>query len=370
MVNEMTKFVYQYNAQILPPVWQLLTQLAEIHVKVVVNEIGGIGSDDDELTDFVTLILQLFEFIHSIVEQVKFRSIVTSVLTDLVYISIVFHQINEEQKLMWSDDAELYVDDFNDENSENTIRVSSRDVLINIGSEFGPDVLLPALSEALSRQVSVAEAEKNANNPHWWKVVEACLVAVGSLKERITTASDEEKKKFNLKEYLVYVKTMLDGQGNGYQGNALPFLHGKCLWVLSRYADAAVDIYDRPTLQSILDCVAGDLGNDKLMTVRIAALRSLFELCQGLKDASEEQRSMVVEKFPVFLNFIIEMGPKAKGSILSDILSTIAVLSSVSLCFLSFLSSLFQIFSYLSSLMLTLRETIMPASFLIRLPYS
>lgn len=38
MVNEMPEFIFQYNSQILPPIWQLLTQTADIYVKVVVNE--------------------------------------------------------------------------------------------------------------------------------------------------------------------------------------------------------------------------------------------------------------------------------------------------------------------------------------------
>lgn len=38
MVNEMSEFIFQYNSQILPPIWQLLTQTADIYVKVVVNE--------------------------------------------------------------------------------------------------------------------------------------------------------------------------------------------------------------------------------------------------------------------------------------------------------------------------------------------
>lgn len=171
MVNEMSKFIYQYNDQILPPVWQLLTQTAEIYVKAVVNETDN-DQDDDELNDFITLVLQLFEFIHSIVEQHRFQSIVKSVLTDLVYISIVYMQISEEQINGWSEDAELYVDDMSAEIVECSIRVSSKDVLVNIGDEFGADVLLPSISDALTRHVSVAQAEKNANNPHWWKIIE------------------------------------------------------------------------------------------------------------------------------------------------------------------------------------------------------
>lgn len=38
LVNEMPKFLQQFTTQILPPIWQLLTQTADIYVKVVVNQ--------------------------------------------------------------------------------------------------------------------------------------------------------------------------------------------------------------------------------------------------------------------------------------------------------------------------------------------
>lgn len=335
MVNEMSKFIYQYNSQILPPVWQLLTQTAEIYVKTVVNETDSSVNDqeDDEMSSFITLVLQLFEFIHSIVEQQRFQSIVKSVLTDLVYISIIYMQITEEQILSWNDDAELYVDDMCAEVVECSIRVSSKDVLLNIGDEFGADVLLPSLSDALTRHVQVAEAEQNANNPHWWKIIEASVTAVGFLKKFIVETNDEERKKFNLREYLAYTKNMLGqgGNGSGYQGDVSTFLHGRCLWVLSKFADASPDIYDRPSLQAILDCMTNNLNASKPMVVQISAMRALAEFCTDLKSASEEQRSMIVEKLQCFLNFITEIAVRAKGSILIDVLSTIVAVAAVNI---------------------------------------
>lgn len=328
MVNEMSKFIHQYNDQILPPVWQLLTQTAEIYVKAVVNETDSEnGQEDDELNNFITLVLQLFEFIHSIVEQHRFQTIVKTVLTDLVYISIVYMQISEEQVAAWSDDAELYVDDMSAEIVECSIRVSSKDVLVNIGDEFGAEVLLPSISEALSRHVQVAEAEKNANNPHWWKIIEASVTAVGFLKKYIVETPEAKRKSFNLRDYLAYTKTMLGqgGNGNGYQGDVSPFLHGRCLWVLSKYAD----VYDRANLQAILDCMTNNLNGAKPMVVQISALRALFELCTDMKTASDEQRSMIIEKLPSFLNFITEIATRAKGSILIDVLSTISAVAAV-----------------------------------------
>lgn len=332
----MTKFIHQYNDQILPSVWQLLTQTAEIYVKVVVNENdpNPIENDqeDDELNNFITLVLQLFEFIHSIVEKHSFRTIVKSVLTDLVYISIVYMQITEEQIISWSDDPELYVDDFNGGDiGECSIRASSSQLLTSIGYEFGAEDLLPALSEALSRHVQVAEAEKDANNPNWWKINEASITAIASEKKFISEAKDEIKSKFNLHEYLAYIKTMLGlgGNGSGYQNDISPYLHGKSLWTLCNFADPSLNIYDRSTFQSILDCMSNNLNGGKPMTIQICAIRSLASLCEDLKKASDEQRNMVIEKLPIFLNFIIDIGPRAKGSVLSDVLSTISSVAAV-----------------------------------------
>lgn len=331
MVNEMSKFVLKFNKQILPPVWQLLTQTAEIYVKVVVNETDSTENDqeDDEMNNFITLILQLFEFIHSIVEQSRFHSILETVLTDLVYISIIYMQISEEQAIGWGDDAELYVDDMSAEIVECSIRVSSKDVLVNIGDEFGADILLPSLSNALTRHVQVAEAEKNVNNPHWWKIIEASVTAVGFLKKYIVETPQEKHKSFNLREYLAYTKNMLGqgGNGSGYQGDVSPFLHSRCLWVLSKFADASPDIYDRPNLQAILDCMTNNLSGTKPMVVQISAMRALFEVCTDLKTASEEQRIMIVERLPGFLNFITDIATRAKGNILIDVLSTISAVA-------------------------------------------
>lgn len=330
----MTKFIYQYNAQILPPVWQLLTQTAEIYVKAVVNEIDSTNNDqeDDELNDFITLILQLFEFILAIVDQPRFHSILKTVLPDLMYISIIYMQITEEHATAWSEDSELYVDDMTAEVFDTSIRISSKDVLVNIGDEFGVDILLP-LSDALTRHVQVAEAEKNVNNPHWWKIIEASVNAVGFLKKHIIEVPEDKRKSFNLRDYLAYTKNMLGqgGNGGGYQGDVSPFLHGRCLWVLSKFADASVDIYDRPNLQAILDCMTNNFSVTKPMVIQISSIRALFEMCTDLKAASDEHRMMIVEKLPSFLNFIPDIATRAKVNILIEVLSTISAVAAVSL---------------------------------------
>jgi len=65
--------------------------------------------------------------------------------------------------------------------------------------------LLPALSDALSRHVTVAEAEKAAGNSNWWKIHESSMYAVGSFKDIIL----EKPEKFNLSQYLYLVRNLM-----------------------------------------------------------------------------------------------------------------------------------------------------------------
>lgn len=58
----MPKFLQQFTAQILPPVWQLLTQTADIYVKVVVNQTEPNpfpDNDDGKFLLFSMVILDL-----------------------------------------------------------------------------------------------------------------------------------------------------------------------------------------------------------------------------------------------------------------------------------------------------------------------
>lgn len=279
---------------------------------------------------------QLIEFIVSIVEKSRFRQTVKSVLTDLVYISIVFMQITQEQIKTWSDDADTYVDDFNFDNCESTVRASSSDILINISEEFGPKTLLPALSKAIERHINVAQAEKAADNPNWWKFFESSVTAIGILRNFVSRNQDESK--FNLKQFVAFAITQLGRggvDGSGYQRDVSPFLHNRCLWVLARYSNASADIYDRPTLQTILNCVTCNLQAGKPLHVQISAMLSLYEFCHELKEASP-QRDMVIQKLPMFMNFITVIAPVAKNNILSNLLMTISVVISVSILYLFF----------------------------------
>lgn len=265
MVNSMPKFIQNYMPKILPPIWQLLTTTADVYVKVDVNEIepnpfnpNSSDIEDDE-NDYQTLVSQIFEFINTIIESRKFKSIIKEVLTDLTYITILYIQITNEQVEQWSDDPEKFVEDEDEDASDFSIRISGHDVLLNLGTEY-QSKFLTSLSEAVSKHVSVADSEQAAGKPNWWKIHEACMLGVGSFADLIL----DNKTDFNLTEYLNLVKNLMAVEVS-------PFLSGRCLWIITRFVHS--DIFSIQMLSEILDAIQNSFLQERPMVLRISAIR-------------------------------------------------------------------------------------------------
>lgn len=161
----------------------------------------------DEKKEFIDMILQIFEFIHTIIESKKFKHNIKNVIPDLVYIMIIYMQITEDQIESWTDDAEKFVEDEDEEGVDFSVRTSAQDILLSLTSEFEMEVL-QGLSDALTKHVVVADSDRNAGKPFWWKIQESSMLAVGSFKDLIL----DNEGKFNLMEYLNLIKNLLNYQ--------------------------------------------------------------------------------------------------------------------------------------------------------------
>lgn len=116
------------------------------------------------------------------------------------------------------------------------------------------------LQEALGRHMNVAEAEKSSGNPNWWKIQEACMVAVHVFRDMIL----ESEEKFELLNYLTLVRNWLNHQ-------ECPHLVGRALWTLSTYSKSK--LYNPQMLDEILNATLQSLHTEKAMVLRISAVR-------------------------------------------------------------------------------------------------
>jgi len=109
-------------------------------------------------------------------------------MTDLLYYIIVYMQMTDEQVAIWSENPDQYVEDEDEDSYSFSVRLSAKDVLLQLMAEYegseSPeenDAFKRSLVDALKRHFSESNQLKMSNNnSNWWKIQEACLLALGS----------------------------------------------------------------------------------------------------------------------------------------------------------------------------------------------
>lgn len=238
------------------------------------------------------MILQVFELIHSITESKKFKGSVKAVLNDLVYVLILYMQITKEQIQVWSDDVEQFIEDEDNSGVDYSIRSSGKDILMRLGEEFEKD-FVAALTDSIRKHISVSDFERTSGKANWWKTHESAMLAFGNneFKELILISPDQ----FNLMEYL----TLLKGLMGCYDS---PFLLGRCLFTIAKFISTEQGIIHlNETINTTLAC----FENDRPITLKVYAIRAVYEICSNLTDTTADRKEFIVSKFEIFLEGIL-----------------------------------------------------------------
>jgi len=163
----------------------------------------------------------------------------------------------------------------------------------------------------------VADAEKAANNPNWWKIQEACMDAVHAFRD-VILAGDST---FDLLNYLTIVRNLLVHQES-------PPLVGRALWTLSIYSKS--DLYNPQMLTEILDVTLCSLSPEKSHILRISAVRTLNGFLQANETIDGEKRTLLVSKLPGFLDGIMALVPGSKAAVLALLMEALTFMVKVS----------------------------------------
>ncbi|PNF35800.1 Importin-9 [Cryptotermes secundus] len=319
LVKRVPKQMAPWLPQILPPVWQTLTQSAEIYLKTIVNgteEVDEVIDSDGEVLGFENLVFSIFEFVHALVDSHKFSKTVESALIDLLYYLILFMQITEEQVRAWTANPNQFVEDEDEGTFAYSVRISAQDLLQTLCEEFDDDSC-SALCQAATRHMHEAETERNSNNSNWWKIHEACMFALGSVKNLVEKKLEAGEGIFDLTGFLqnVVVADMSSSDP--------PFLLGRCLWVGSRYAH----FMSPPMIEQFLEATVSGLQPSQLPSIRISAVRAVWGFCEHLKNSNNTQ--MLVSLLPSIMDNLLGMATQYSSEVLSLVMETLALVLSI-----------------------------------------
>ncbi|XP_074383477.1 uncharacterized protein LOC141725016 isoform X3 [Apium graveolens] len=183
LVQNFPGLVESHFMGVMGPVWQTFVFSLKVYERSALDGLddsydGRYDSDGAEKS-LESLIIQLFEFLLTIVGSLV--KVFGNNISELVYYTIAFLQMTEQQVHTWSLDANQYVAD-EDENTY-SCRVSGSLLLEEIISSYGTEGI-NAIVEAARKRFVESQQEKAAGSSGWWRMREATILALSSLSEQ------------------------------------------------------------------------------------------------------------------------------------------------------------------------------------------
>ncbi|XP_066559607.1 importin-9 [Amia ocellicauda] len=320
LVKNFPKHMVSSMQQILPIVWNTLTESAAFYVRTEVNyteEVDDPVDSDGEVLGFENLVFSIFEFVHTLLENSKFKSTVKKALPELIYYIILYMQITEDQIKVWTANPQQFVEDEDDDTFSYSVRISAQDLLLAVATEFQNESAV-ALAAAATRHLQEAEQAKNSSNQHWWKVHEACMLALGSVKSIITENVKSGRVQFDMHGFLTNV--ILSDLNLSATS---PFLLGRALWAASRFTAAM----SPELIQQFLQATVSGLHDSQPPSVRISAVRAIWGYCDQLKMSESTQ---VLQPFlPSVLDGLVQLAAQFSSEVLTLVMETLCIVCTV-----------------------------------------
>ncbi|BBG94406.1 ARM repeat superfamily protein, partial [Prunus dulcis] len=178
---------------IVGPLWQTFMTSLGVYVRSSIegteDPFDGRYDSDGAEKSLDSFVVQLFEFLLTIVGSAKLVKVIMNNVEELTYYTIAFLQITEQQVHTWSMDANQFVADEDDVTY--SCRVSGALLLEEVVNSCGTEGIR-AIIEASKKRFSESQREKDAGSPIWWRIREATLFALASLSEQLLEAEDSE----------------------------------------------------------------------------------------------------------------------------------------------------------------------------------
>nr|XP_015814669.2 importin-9 [Nothobranchius furzeri] len=320
LVKNFPKPMVSSMQQILPIVWNTLTESAAFYVRTEVNyteEVDNPVDSDGEVLGFENLVFSIFEFVHTLLENNKFKSTVKKALPELIYYIILYMQITEDQIKVWTANPQQFVEDEDDDTFSYSVRISAQDLLLAVAAEFQNESAA-ALAAAATRHLQEAEQAKSSGNEHWWKIHEACMLALGSVKTIITENVKNGRIQFDMHGFLASV-ILADLN----LAAASPFLLGRALWAASRFTAAM----SPELIQQFLQATVSGLHESQPPSVRISAVRAIWGYCDQLK--LSESTHVLQPFLPSILDGLIQLAAQFSSDVLTLVMETLCIVCTV-----------------------------------------
>ncbi|KAJ0037329.1 hypothetical protein Pint_23386 [Pistacia integerrima] len=256
---------------VMGPLWQTFVSSLRVYIRSSIegteDPYAGRYDSDGAEKSIDSFVIQLFEFLLTIVGSAKLVKVVVSNVRELVYHTIAFLQMTEQQVHTWSMDANQFVADEDD--STYSCRVSGALLLEEVVTSCGKDGI-DAIVDAASKRFDESQQEKAAGSVVWWRMREATLFALASLSEQLLEAEASGLVRVSLGKFLEQMITEDIGTGV----HQYPFLYARIFASVAKFSS----VISSGVLEHFLYAAITTIGMDVPPPVKVGACQALSQL--------------------------------------------------------------------------------------------
>ncbi|CAA6670078.1 unnamed protein product [Spirodela intermedia] len=292
------------------PLWQTFVSCLKVYqlslIQGAEDPHAGIFDSDGAEKSLESFIIQLFEFLLTLVGSSRFTKILGRNVKELVFYSMSFLQITEEQVHTWSVDPNQFVADEGDVTY--SCRVSGSLLLEEVINSYGLDGINSVI-EAAQKHYDESTRRKLVGSSDWWRIREASIFALCSVSDQLIEAQDSGSFRFSLAELLH--KILIEGIGT--EVHEFPFLQARIFSAVAKFSS----LINQELRQQFLHAAIQTISLDASPPAKVGA-------CQALSQLLSESDSGVLQTHVVGLfSSLIDLLKQASEETLHLVLETL-----------------------------------------------
>ncbi|KHN47938.1 Importin-9 [Glycine soja] len=281
---------------ILGPLWNTFVSSLRVYEKASIegtedSHEGRYDSDGSEKS-LDSFVIQLFELMLTIVGNPRLGKVVVANIRELVYYTIAFLQMTEQQVHTWSVDANQFIAD--EEDATYSCRVSGVLLLEEVVNSFDGEGIL-AITDGAKQWFTESQIRKAAGNASWWRIREATLFALSSLSEELLETEETGFDTSSLKHLVeqIFTEDSLIGPLE------YPFLYARIFTSVAKLSS----LISNGLLEHFLYLAMKAITMDVPPPVKVGACRALTNLLpEAKKEIVQSQLLGLISSLTDLLN--------------------------------------------------------------------
>ncbi|KAI9085691.1 hypothetical protein K1719_032297 [Acacia pycnantha] len=280
----MNKFVQNFSSligsefeEVLRSLWNTFISSLRVYERSSIDgtedSYDGRYDSDGVEKSLDSFVIQMFELLLTIVGNTRLGKVVVANVKELVYYTISFLQMTEQQVHTWSLDANQFISDEDDANY--SCRISGALLLEEIVNSYGDEGIL-AIIDAVKQQYTESQSRKAAGNASWWKVREATLFALSFISEQLLEAEDSGLVASGFQHLVEQIIT----EDSLIGSHEYPFLHARIFTSVAKFSS----MLSSGVLEHFLYAAVKAITMDVPPPMKVGACRALCQLLPETKN--------------------------------------------------------------------------------------